>query len=179
MSPIRRVLVAVAVLAALVGVYMAIRERPSQAVTPRFAIAAIERVGRVEITPPDAPTIRLEARGEPSAWAITAPIQAMADDEVGRELSELFASEIRADDLTIPERKAAEYVVDEAHGVRVRVYAAGSNEPAQELIVGETIMVPETPAARTIVPIDRGERLQLSRVQANLGALRPATLCPQ
>lgn len=174
----KKLIAAVAVLVALLGIYLAIRKDPQRTVRADYTAGPIEGLTRVEITPAaEAPPGAKNTGGEVpdrivfarrgDAWWITEPVESPLRDGLAEQLDGLFTKEVRADDLRIPADRAAEYQLTDALATRVALFAGDTK--ALELLVGKQITVERTRAQRTFVKPAGEDRIY--RLQAGLGFL--------
>jgi hypothetical protein len=161
------------VLVALLAIWVMIRQEPKTEIKSAYTLDKVEGLHRIEITPsPDAKgapaLIALERRED--GWWLVQPVEAPVSERLRRELEQTFTRTIKADDLTIGQDKAKDYLLDEGQQVRLKLFTRGAPAPYAELLVGKQIVIESTRALRTFIkPVGASS---IYRLQAGLAFVR-------
>lgn len=169
----RGVIIGVAALVLLLGMYAALREPPKAQLTSAYTLEKVEGLARIEITPPAANSgapalISLERRED--GWWMVQPVEAPLKEDLRRDLDGAFGRTIKADDLKISQERAADYLLDDPQAARVKLFTRGAPAPHAELQIGKQMTVESTRALRTFVkPVGDPN---IYRLQAGISFLR-------
>ncbi len=172
----KKLLIGVVAMLVLLAVFFATRKTATDAdLLTAITLDAMPDLAKITIVmPKDAPadageTITLERRG--GEWWMIAPHESpMAEDAV-RQLGDRFDRPVRADDLTFGEDQADALGVSDAKATRVSFTRAGQDKPALELLLGQSLTLPNTRAQRTYARLPGDPRIY--RLQASLDVLTP------
>lgn len=173
----RNLAIGVAALVALLGVYFVMKEEPQTRVRAPFTLAAVEGLSKAVVQLPagedgQAPPEIVVERGE-AGWRITSPFDHALDETKAGTLDEVFAEDVRADDLKLSSDDAEAFGLGQGQATTVKLFTGGA-EPAHTLEVGEMKLIERTGATRTFARVDGDARIR--RLQANLKTLTDTDL---
>jgi hypothetical protein len=197
----RNTVVALVILAALTGLYFAVREQPETEVDSPMTLEKVEGLSRIEITPApggsdeegggdgesendtdsDRPDLIAFEKKE-GEWWLTRPVESPVADDVAGTLDDAFGSAIRTDDLKLSPDDASTYEVDDPQGVTVALYGKDASSPVHELVVGKQMSVPGTGVERTYVRRAGSKKIYRAQfaigdfVRKNVGDFRSKTI---
>ena len=167
----RNTWIALALVVVAVGLFFALRPSAAPEVEPlQFgAVADLERIEIVPASKSEGPDlIVLERRGD-GQWWIARPVEVPMDWRHAEQFQKIFARDLGTDDVQLDEERAESYGLADEQSVRLALFSAGQDRPAQELLVGREFEVVQTGARRTFVR--RPGEATIHRAQAAFGDL--------
>ena len=185
----RGTLIALSIFVILLGVYFLTTESPPSKVSSPWTISAVEAASRIELqrspeagsesaSQVDAGAAQSDDSGgqarervvfakRDGEWRMVEPVSGTLRDSTVTTLENAFSKPIRTDDLQLDAERAGEYGVDQAKGVRVRVFADDAESPAIDLIVGDRNTIEKTGVERTYVR--KPDAARIYRARTGLG----------
>lgn len=160
--------IALLILAVLVGIYFAIQNKPVSTVPTPYSIAAVENASRVEVVKPGDGENLVVLEKTDDVWRLTKPVDALMDEKIAKQLTEALSKKINSDDLVVPDDKHEEYDLTDDKAYKVSIYAEGASDASAEFLLGKDIRIKGTNAKRSYIKTSEGKAY---RAQTELGAV--------
>lgn len=154
-----------ALVVALIAFFLTRKDVKTTVEAP-YIVKAVKDLKRIELTRPGNELVVLE-KSDPG-WKLSKPVSAPLNEDVVKQLDEIFANDIRTDDIKYSKDKLEEYELGEK-GTKAALYAAGAQTPAVQFTVGKEQRVEGTGVRRSFIASEKGQPF---RAQTTLEILR-------
>lgn len=158
-------IIALVALILVLVAFFATRKEVKTTVEAPYVLKAVSGLGRIELTRGSELVVLEEVGG---SWTMTKPVNAPLAEPIVAQLKEVFATDIKTDDIRVSEKKAADLELADT-GTKVALYGANASGPAVAFTLGKEITVEGTNVRRSFIMTDKS---RIFRLQRSLDFLR-------